>query len=213
MPCPSDSSPPPRGPLARLWLWLLLVLLLALAFAGDGLALSAVGQFRESSGAEAIRQTVRWLGTGYVQVPVALALILAGLLWSRRARQAGAWALFAFAGAGLAANLLKIIVRRPRPWTTDPVPADWHGYLHNGAFHSFPSAETATTFAVMLAIGDWFPALRAPLLAIAILVGAARVLVGSHHLSDVVAGAMLGIAVWQAIAVLASRGEKGSNGR
>lgn len=192
---------------SRYALWAVLVVLLGVAFWCDRVVLAAVEPFRDSPGAEAIRQTVRWLGTGYVQAPVALIMILVGLLWSRRVKQAGAWTLLAFVLSGLAANLLKVIIRRPRPWTTEALPAHWYGYLHNGAFHSFPSAETATTFAVALTVGEWFPALRAPLVVIAVLVGLARVLVGSHHPSDVVAGAMLGIAVWQAVAVLARRRE------
>jgi membrane-associated phospholipid phosphatase len=192
---------------SRYALWAVLAVLLGVAFWCDNLVLAVVKPFHDSPGAEMIRQTVRWLGTGYVQVPVVLIMILAGLVWSRKVKQAGALALLAFVVSGLAANVLKVIVRRPRPWTTDAVPANWYGYLHNGAFHSFPSAETATTFAVVLTIGDWFPALRAPLVVVAVVVGLARVLVGSHHPSDVVAGAMLGIAVSQAIASMAHQRE------
>jgi membrane-associated phospholipid phosphatase len=192
---------------SRYALWAALAVLLGVAFVSDNVVLAAIKPFHESPGAETIRQTVRWLGTGYLQAPVALIMVVAGLVWSRRVKQAGAWALLAFAVSGLAANVLKVIVRRPRPWTTDALPANWYGYLHNGAFHSFPSAETATTFAVVLIIGDWFPVLRAPLVVVAVLVGLARVLVGSHHPSDVVAGAMLGIAVSQAIASMTRQRE------
>ena len=46
----------------------------------------------------------------------------------------------------------------------------------------------------------------------AVLIGLARVVVGSHHPSDVVAGAMLGIAVSQALASMARWREARSSG-
>lgn len=213
MPCTSRSSRPPAGAHCGIWLWIILTLLLALAFALDSPVLAAVQPFHNSPLADAVNATIRMVGTGYVQLPIALLMILIGLLVSARLRRAGAWTFLAFLLSGVAVNVLKVIVHRPRPWTTEPAPATWLGYLRNHDFQSFPSAETATTFAVVLTIATWYPALRLPLLVVAALVGLARVFVGSHHPSDVVAGAMLGVAVAQSLGRLARRREGDPGGR
>ncbi len=175
--------------------WIAMAGLLALGFAVDGPVLIAVRPLHDSRLTEAINHTIRMLGTGYVQAPLALAMILIGAACSPRLRRAGVWTLVSFAASGLAANIVKVIVHRPRPWTTEPPPAEWSGYLHNSAFQSFPSAESATSFAVAMMIGAWYPRWRVALLILAALIAIARVVVGRHHPSDIVAGAMLGIAV------------------
>jgi len=152
-----------------------------------------------------INHTIRLLGTGYVQPAVALAMIALGAFVSRRLKQSGAWTLLAFVVSGVSVNILKVLAHRPRPWTTEPPPTTWWGYLHDSSRQSFPSAETATTFAVALTVGAWYPALRVPLVIIAALVGLARVVVGSHHPSDVVAGVVLGLAVSQFLTGIARR--------
>jgi len=214
MPCPSpDSSRPPANTRSGIWLWVVLALLLTLGFALDGTVLAAVKPLHHSPLADAVNDTIRLVGTGYVQLPVALLMILVGAFVSSRLRRAGGWTFLAFLLSGVAVNVLKVVVHRPRPWTTEPAPATWLGYLRHHNYQSFPSAETATTFAVVLTIATWYPALRLPLLVVAVLVGLARVFVGSHHPSDVVAGAMVGIAVWQALGRLARRRETESGGR
>ncbi len=172
-----------------------LFLLLAAGFALDGTALSLVELFRHTPAAELIRQVVRPLGTGHVQIPVALLMMLAGALFSRRLKRTGGWALLAFIISGAIINIIKPLMHRPRPFTTEAPPDTWLGYLRDSQFQSFPSAEAATTFAVALTISAAYPRLRVPLAAVAIIVAAARVAVGSHHPSDIIAGAMIGIAV------------------
>ncbi|MCJ7751790.1 MAG: glycosyltransferase family 39 protein, partial [Armatimonadetes bacterium] len=160
-----------------------------------------------------IHVTVRWLGTGYVQGPVAFLMILLGALWSRRLMRAGGWTLLSFAVSGVTVNLLKLLFPRPRPWVTDPLPSTWSAYLRDSHFQSFPSAETATTFAVAVSISSWYPGLRFPLLAVAALVGVARVLVGGHHPSDIIAGGIVGVLVGQIITSWAGRRAKGDRER
>jgi undecaprenyl-diphosphatase len=209
----ADSGRSPVKPWPSLWVWAALLALLTLGFAIDAPALALVEPFRRSATAEMIRQVVRPLGTGHVQIPVALLMLLAGALWSRRLKRTGGWTLLAFAVSGAIANVIKVLVHQRRPFSVEPPPESWLGYLHNSKFQSFPSAETATTFAVALTISAAYPALRTPLVAIAGIVGVARVFVGSHHPSDVVAGAMLGIAVGQSLGRHARRRETEPGGR
>ena len=188
----------------RIVLWAALAIALALAFLIDGLVMEAVAPLHGSSLAEFLGSTVRWLGIGYTQLAVLLLLIVVGALFHLRALPAGAWGLLSFAASGIAVTILKVLIHRPRPWS-DASPAGWSEYLHNSDFHSFPSGESTTTFAVAAVLAWWYPAWRVPLLAVAAVVAVARVLVGSHHPSDVVAGALLGIGVAQLLTRSAER--------
>jgi membrane-associated phospholipid phosphatase len=188
----------------QLVLWASLAIALALAFRIDGPVMEAVAPLHGSSAAEFIGSTVRWLGIGYAQIAALLLLIVVGALFRLRALPAGAWALLSFAASGIAVTILKVLIHRPRPWS-DASPAGWSEYLHNSDFHSFPSGESTTTFAVAAVLAWWYPAWRVPLFAVAAVVAVARVLVGSHHPSDVVAGALLGIGVAQLLTRSAQR--------
>jgi membrane-associated phospholipid phosphatase len=188
----------------QLVLWAALAIALALAFRIDDRVMEAVAPLQGSSLAEFLGSTVRWLGIGYAQVAVLLLLIVVGALFRLRALPAGAWGLLSFAASGVAVTILKVLIHRPRPWS-EASPANWSEYLRNSDFHSFPSGESTTTFAVAAVLAWWYPAWRVPLFIVAAVVAVARVLVGSHHPSDVVAGALLGIAVAQ---LLTRRAEK-----
>ncbi|UCC67565.1 MAG: phosphatase PAP2 family protein [Armatimonadota bacterium] len=180
---------------------------LAIAFLTDGAVMNALASLRNSSLAEFLGNTVRWLGTGYVQVAALLLLIAVSALFRLPSLRPGAWALLSFLVSGAAVTILKVLVHRPRPWT-EASPAGWSDYLRNSDFHSFPSGETTTTFAIAFVLGWAYPRWRAPLLGIAAVVAAARVVVGSHHPSDVLAGAILGMAVAQLLARMASRSRR-----
>jgi membrane-associated phospholipid phosphatase len=58
---------------------------------------------------------------------------------------------------------------------------------------SFPSGHAATTFSIAWALSLFFPRARIPLLCFAVMVGASRVIITSHYLSDALGGAYVGI--------------------
>jgi len=180
------------------------------AFAVDGAVMAAVKPLRHSPFADLLSNTIRWLGNGRFQVPALLLLVAAGALWGRRLLRAGAWGLLAFVVSGAGANLVKVLVRRPRPFASLPTAETWLDYLKAPAFQSFPSGDAATAFAIAWVLAHHFPRARWPLLVTAVAVAIARVLVGSHYPSDVCAGAILGLAVGHWVVGLARRrGEKG----
>ncbi len=75
-------------------------------------------------------------------------------------------------------QLIKVIVRRPRP--QDKV-------IETATELSYPSAHAATSLAAARAVPQLYPA--------AVLMAGSRIALRVHHTSDVLAGAALGAAV------------------
>jgi undecaprenyl-diphosphatase len=103
------------------------------------------------------------------------------------------WEVVEFVGIGLLAALvlcIKFLVRRRRP------EGDWGGIYRNTDPHSFPSGHAARAFLIAMVAAGLAPTWLIILLWIwAPLVSLARVAMGVHYVSDVVAGAALGIVV------------------
>lgn len=189
-----EKKSPSRG----LWLWIALSVCLVAAFLLDGVGLELVRPWQGTHLTELVHQLIRPLGVGQTQALVVLALLAIGL-WRPDARRAAGRVALALASSALAVNLLKVLIHRPRPWVEAPHLASWWAAVQYSAreseLRSFPSAESATTFAVAWTLIGLYPRGRVPLLIAAVLVAAGRVVVGAHHPSDVVAGAMLGMAL------------------
>lgn len=120
----------------------------------------------------------------------ALALIIAWFFSNSDWRK---WETVEFFGiAGLAAVVLavKFLVKRKRP------EGEWGGIYRNTDPHSFPSGHAARAFLIaVVATALTPPWLSAILWVWAPLVALARVAMGVHYLSDIIAGAILGVIV------------------
>ena len=93
--------------------------------------------------------------------------------------------------AGIATRVVKISTGRARPNVQTEM--EWKGGPQfNPRYNAFPSGHTAssTAFFATLAFISW--RIGAGLLAIPALIAFSRMYVGAHHLSDVVAAALLG---------------------
>jgi membrane-associated phospholipid phosphatase len=214
----SEAAPIGLGPerarggerLRAAWLWALLAACLLVAFLLDGRVMAAIRPLHDSSVAQFIQRFVRPLGTGHVQAGILILLLTLGA-WRghHTAKAAGRWGLLALLFCGVTVNVLKILIHRPRPWVEPPGLASWWDgtrlAIGESGLRSFPSAESATTFAIVMVIGFFLPRTRAALLVVAALVAAGRVIVGAHFPSDVIAGAMLGTAVGQCVVRRAAR--------
>ncbi|MFN8412794.1 MAG: phosphatase PAP2 family protein [Anaerolineales bacterium] len=103
------------------------------------------------------------------------------------------WETVEFMGlAGLAAVVLaiKFMVKRKRP------EGDWGGIYRNTDPHSFPSGHAARAFLLAVVATALAPGWLALILWVwAPLVALARVAMGVHYLSDIIAGAILGTIV------------------
>ena len=101
------------------------------------------------------------------------------------------WSFIELAGISVLAALvmsLKFIIRRRRP------EGEWGGIYRNTDPHSFPSGHAARAFMIAVVAVGLGPGLAAWILWIwAPLVALARVAMGVHYVSDVVAGFLVGI--------------------
>lgn len=104
-----------------------------------------------------------------------------------------AWAVSLFlAIAGLAAIVLivKFAFRRRRP------EGEWGSVYRLTDPHSFPSGHAARAFLIAALVAAWGPGWLAPIVLLwAPLVAAARVAMGLHFVSDILAGMVLGVAI------------------
>jgi undecaprenyl-diphosphatase len=146
---------------------------------------------------------VTWFGQGGVILYPTGILILTGLILrtfrpNLRGRLDGPIRVLAaifitVAAAGLADDVLKIVFGRARPYVWLAGDESGFGFFRYGAkFASFPSGHTTTSVAAALAFSAVFPRGKPAFLAAALLIAISRMVLESHYLSDVIAGAMLG---------------------
>ena len=150
-----------------------------------------------------VMKVATWLGSTAVIVPVALVV---GCFFVLRRRQWRPLALLAI-GVAIAVGLYDIVkplVNRPRP-----PPAIWIGHYSGAAFpsgHATLSIAFYTILCVVLGAGR-SPRVKSALWSsaaiVVLVVGASRIYLGAHWLTDVVGGYALG-AAWAAIVVIAA---------
>ncbi len=95
----------------------------------------------------------------------------------------------------LAGEMIKWIVGRGRPFVGGK--ANAFNFVHfagTEAYASFPSSHAITAFALAFAVGAVWPQARVAMWVYAILIAGSRLVLLAHHPSDVVAGALVGVA-------------------
>jgi len=139
---------------------------------------------------------MRWLthlGGGRMTIGIALLLIAIG------EQMLGLAALFALTTSHLAVQVLKRAVARPRP-------CDANGRLlaliDLPDPYSFPSGHAAAASAIGSTIAIAHPLFAPLVLPLAALIAASRVTLRVHHLGDVIAGVLLGLAGAAAATIL-----------
>lgn len=143
-----------------------------------------------------------WAGVGLLGTLAAVGYRTAdGALW--RASLGG---VAGVALGGLATQVVKHAACRARPRLVDgwgvgaagpPPVGDTYGFFHwpcvsRWRYHSFPSGHATTAFATAAALVAIAPGRRRAWLAVAAGVGASRVLLNAHFVSDVAGGALIG---------------------
>ena len=135
------------------------------------------------------------IGSGVTLLVTCLSLGLLGHWRTRSRLRDTAWVgALGFAGAGLVEFAVKHLVGRARP---DGAP---HGILLTGPtfapdLDSFPSGHATSVFAVAAVFAACYPRLAWPLYLLATAIAVGRVYLARHYVSDIMAGATIGIAV------------------
>jgi undecaprenyl-diphosphatase len=97
-------------------------------------------------------------------------------------------------GAELIANLAKNIIGRARPKLFETMGLEFKLFAFDPDYASLPSGHATNIFAFATVIAILWPRGRVLLYTIAAWIAASRVLIGQHYVTDVVLGAILGIA-------------------
>ena len=204
----------PRG--RRLTVTACAAVLAALAFGGlawdvvghHGLALAdphvtAWAVAHRTGWLTSVFRVVTWLASIVVIIPVAL-VVAVFFAWRRRRWGPLVLLTAAIAGAAASYTLIKAAVGRPRP-----PPAIWIGHFSGAAFpsgHATQSVACYATLAFILGAGRsaWAKtALGSAAVLIALIVGASRIYLGAHWLTDVLGGYALGTLLVAVIVIVA----------
>lgn len=135
------------------------------------------------------------IGKGWTLAAISGLLVAIGSLRRRLAlAQAGLRGWLAHAVTAVLVQGLKHGIGRPRP-RLHREEEFFTGPSLDSGLDSFPSGHAAASFAVASVIAHCYPALARPAYALAGFVSLTRVVRGSHFMSDVIAGALLGLLV------------------
>lgn len=187
----------PSFPWRRLGAWLLLLaaLALVLALGGDQGAQEWTQDWRQAAPARAWAWCAYWAGLGGTQAVLMAALVI--YAWLRHEPghlRAGLAALASVPISGLLVQVCKHLVGRPRPRLALSA-NEYFGPTFQSDLLSFPSGHATTSFAVAAALSVFYPRLAWLFYLLAALISLGRVVGNSHYLSDVLAGALLGLMV------------------
>jgi membrane-associated phospholipid phosphatase len=132
------------------------------------------------------------LGKGESLVALSLVLVAAGHGLRYSLWKAAGWdTLVAHGIVGLINNLVKHLIGRARPKFMHAGSVELSPLSGNG-WDSFPSGHAMSSFAVATVLAVKFPRVRYAILCVACTIAASRILRGSHYLTDVAAGVLLG---------------------
>jgi membrane-associated phospholipid phosphatase len=134
---------------------------------------------------------------GFVWLGIAFGI--SGFAWNRPWlwTRVGAAILLAESCSGA----LKVWIERDRPPVSDPDPEP---LVETPSTYSFPSGHATVSFACATVLALAVPRLRVPLFVLAVLISYSRVYLGVHYPGDVLAGAVLGVAIAIALRTLAA---------
>jgi membrane-associated phospholipid phosphatase len=134
-------------------------------------------------------------------------LIVTFAAWRHGNKWIARWLIASTTVAGIVAEGIKLIVRRERPGVADGhyVFRAWTDHPFSTAGLGMPSSHAIEAFAAAAVLATWLPESNCLWYALAVGCGVTRILSGAHYLSDVVAGAWLGVLVARAIGYVALR--------
>ncbi|MGL5616453.1 MAG: phosphatase PAP2 family protein [Sarcina sp.] len=111
------------------------------------------------------------------------------LLIFQKTRRCGFMLFFASGINLVVVEIIKHVVKEPRPWQTLP---GLHMIIAPPHSYSFPSGHTAASFAAAFAIAYYLRKWAVPAFVLAILIGLSRIYLLAHYPTDVIAGVIVG---------------------
>jgi undecaprenyl-diphosphatase len=171
------------------------IVIAAIAIAASFYFDDSVRDFMAQHQSRAMRSFMRYVSLfGDWPGHTALGLILLAIAWPRGSKN---WTriflsmLIAMSIAGLAGQVIKRAIPRPRPSVHSEL--RWGGQRFSSKYHAFPSGHVVASTAFFSTL--FFARRRIGLacLPIPILIAFSRMYLGAHYLSDVVCAAVLGI--------------------
>ncbi len=156
----------------------------------------------------------RELGRGAVSFAVAAGPLAYGLaVGDSRARSLGIHSVESLYAGAFLASLFKTVVGRARPGTSSEADV-FKPFSGDAAYHSFPSGHTTRVFALASTysrhLGSDAPWVPVVAYSLATWTATTRIMDGAHWLTDVTAGAALGIFASHVVEWLNHRGSKRS---
>lgn len=137
-----------------------------------------------------MRDAANWAVPIFIGI-VAVWFVIGWALGRPVERRGAVLALLAAGGALLVNQVIIRIWERPRPFVAHPHAV--HVLVSRSADASFPSDHAAAAIAIAVAVLLLHRRLGLVVLAVALLVGYARVYVGAHYPGDVLGGAAIGL--------------------
>jgi membrane-associated phospholipid phosphatase len=158
------------------------LLVAAAAVVLDGRVAAGVAVWKHAI-LDSVVGTLNPIGSGVTLLVVCTGVGVVGRAQRRSTLHEAAWlGALAFMAAGLVEFAIKHLVGRSRPDSVLDV-------------DSFPSGHATSVFAVATIFAAFYPRLRWPVYALAAAVAAGRVYLERHYVSDVLAGAIIGIVI------------------
>jgi membrane-associated phospholipid phosphatase len=139
---------------------------------------------------------ISYVSNGLSFIAVILVLFILAKFYNKRFYEVNTSLCAGFAATGIVAQLLKHLIGRARPKLTDNfivIGPSWES-----KYDSIPSGHTAVAFCFASILSEYYPKHRTLFYLLAILVGVGRLKIPSHFLSDVVAGAVIGLFIGKA---------------
>ncbi len=140
---------------------------------------------------ESLDPFLNLLSHGSTLIITACMFYLTGNFFDKRLREAGKFLCIGFFMSGIAVQMLKHLIGRARPRLTDNLL--FIGPTLKSGYDSFPSGHTAVVFCFACILSRYFPRYRSIFYVFAAASGFERAEDSAHFLSDVFAGALVGL--------------------
>ncbi len=134
---------------------------------------------------------INYVSNGVSLIALIILFFILAVFYNKRLYEKGTALFIGFVATGLSVQILKHLIGRARPKLTDSfimIGPSW-----KSGYDSFPSGHTAEAFCFAYILSQYYPKYRIFFYLCALLVGAGRLKVPSHFLSDVFAGAVFGL--------------------